>query len=104
MMLEILKGGLQSLQDYIAYHVLTCLIPAFLLAGGMVSFVSKEAIIRYLGIAARRLTSYILAAISSFLSLFVPARSFPFPAGSIIREPEWGPPSLSSGWRQQLTF
>lgn len=65
-MLEILKGGLQSLQDYIAYHVLTCLIPAFLLAGGMVSFVSKEAIIRYLGIAARRLTSYILAAISSF--------------------------------------
>jgi uncharacterized membrane protein YraQ (UPF0718 family) len=66
MILEILKGGLQALQDYIVYHVLTCLIPAFLLAGGMVSFVSKEAVIRYLGIAARRLTSYILAAISSF--------------------------------------
>jgi len=66
MFLEIIKGGLAALQDYIAFHVLTCLIPAFLLAGGMVSFVSKEAIIRYLGAAAKRITSYILAALSSF--------------------------------------
>lgn len=66
MIFEILKGGFQALEDYIAYHVLTCLVPAFLLAGGMVSFVSKEAIIRYLGVAAKRITSYILAAFSSF--------------------------------------
>jgi len=66
MLLEIFQGGLAALKDYIAYHVLTCLIPAFLLAGGMVSFVSKEAIIRYLGAAAKRITSYILAALSSF--------------------------------------
>jgi uncharacterized membrane protein YraQ (UPF0718 family) len=66
MLLEIFQGGLGALKDYIAYHVLTCLIPAFLLAGGMVSFVSKEAIIRYLGAAAKRITSYILAALSSF--------------------------------------
>ncbi len=63
---EILVGGLRALQDYIAYHVLTCLIPAFLLAGGMVSFVSKEAVIRYLGAATHRLTTYIFAALSSF--------------------------------------
>jgi len=66
MLVEIFQGGLAALKDYIAYHVLTCLIPAFLLAGGMVSFVSKEAIIRYLGAAAKRITSYILAALSSF--------------------------------------
>ncbi len=66
MVLELVKGGLKALEDYIAYHVITCLIPAFLLAGGMVSFVSKEAVIRYLGAGARRLTSYIIAAVSSF--------------------------------------
>jgi len=66
MLVEIFQGGLAALKDYIAYHVLTCLIPAFLLAGGMVSFVSKEAIIRYLGAAAKRIASYILAALSSF--------------------------------------
>lgn len=32
MLLEILIGGLVALQEYIALHVVTCLIPAFLLA------------------------------------------------------------------------
>jgi len=30
-------AGLLALQDYVALHVLTCLIPAFLLAGGLVA-------------------------------------------------------------------
>lgn len=66
MILEILSGGIQALKDYIALHVLTCLIPAFLLAGAVVSFISKEAIIRYLGTAARRVHAFFLASISSF--------------------------------------
>ncbi len=61
-----LVGGLYALQDYVALHVLTCLIPAFLLAGGIVTFVSREAIIGYLGAAARRLQSYGIAAGGSF--------------------------------------
>ena len=32
--IDALLGGLYALKDYIALHVLTCLIPAFLLAGG----------------------------------------------------------------------
>jgi hypothetical protein len=63
---EILIGGFLALKDYIALHVLTCLVPAFLLAGAMVSFISKEAIIRYLGAAANRFYSFFLSAISSF--------------------------------------
>lgn len=66
MIIEVLKGGLLALQDYIALHVLTCLIPAFLLGGAMVSFISKEAVIRYLGAAANRLYSFFLASVSSF--------------------------------------
>ncbi|MFB0566665.1 MAG: permease [Candidatus Aminicenantaceae bacterium] len=66
MILEVIMGGVEALKEYIALHVLTCLIPAFLLAGAMVSFVSKEAIIRYLGIAARRIYSFFLATFGSF--------------------------------------
>jgi len=66
MILDVILGGFQALKEYIALHVLTCLIPAFLLAGAMVSFISKEAIIRYLGTAARKIHSFFLAAFGSF--------------------------------------
>ena len=52
MILDLFFAGLLALREYIALHVLTCLIPAFLLAGAMVSFISKEMIIRYLGYTA----------------------------------------------------
>ncbi|MBN1152142.1 MAG: permease [Dehalococcoidia bacterium] len=66
MLLNLIEGGLYALKDYIALHVLTCLIPAFLLAGGIVTFISREAIIGYLGAAARRLQSFGIAAGGSF--------------------------------------
>jgi len=59
-------AGLIALKDYIALHVLTCLVPAFLLAGGIVTFVSREAIIGHLGAAARKLSSFGIAAGGSF--------------------------------------
>ena len=62
----LLYGGLNALKEYIALHVLTCLIPAFLLAGGIVTFVSREAIIGYLGAATRKLSSFSIAAGGSF--------------------------------------
>jgi uncharacterized membrane protein YraQ (UPF0718 family) len=61
-----LMGGLISLRDYIALHVLTCLIPAFLLAGGVITFISRESIIGYLGSAARKITSFGIATGGSF--------------------------------------
>lgn len=66
MVIDILFGGLNALKEYIALHVLTCLIPAFLLAGGIVTFVSRETIIGYLGAAARKLSSFGTAAGGSF--------------------------------------
>lgn len=66
MFLDTLMGGVQALEEYVALHVLTCLVPAFLLAGAMVSFVSKEAIIRYFGMAARKVQSFFLATFGSF--------------------------------------
>ncbi|MCS7217328.1 MAG: permease [Candidatus Bipolaricaulota bacterium] len=62
----IILSGFKALQDYIALHVLTCLVPAFLLAGALVTFVSREAIVRYMGAATSKLKSFALAAGGSF--------------------------------------
>jgi len=66
MILDLLRAGILALKDYVALHVLTCLIPAFLLAGAMVTFVSRETILRYLGTRARKTTAFPLAAGASF--------------------------------------
>lgn len=63
---SLLIAGLQALKEYIALHVLTCLIPAFLLAGAIVAFVSKEAIMQRLGAAASKTASFSTAAGASF--------------------------------------
>jgi uncharacterized membrane protein YraQ (UPF0718 family) len=66
MLWEILWGGVVALKDYVATHVLTCLVPAFLLAGGIVSFVNREVVLDYLGEKAGKLKSFSLAGVSSF--------------------------------------
>jgi hypothetical protein len=64
--MDVLLSGFEALREYIALHVLTCLIPAFLLAGGIVTFVSRETIIGYLGAAAQKIKSFAIAAGGSF--------------------------------------
>jgi hypothetical protein len=66
MIAALLMAGIEALKDYIGLHVLTCLIPAFLLAGAIVAFVSKEAVMRRLGAAANKTASFSMAAGASF--------------------------------------
>ena len=61
--IALLLAGVVALKEYIALHVVTCLIPAFLLAGAIVTFVSRESIIGYLGSAARKVSSFGIAAV-----------------------------------------
>jgi len=67
MITDLLTAGLLALKDYIATHVLTCLVPAFLLAGGMVTFIRREAVLEYLGESASKLRSFSMASVGSFL-------------------------------------
>jgi uncharacterized membrane protein YraQ (UPF0718 family) len=67
MVMDLVLAGLKALQDYVATHVLTCLVPAFLLAGAMVTFVRREAVLALLGEQAGKLRSFSLASLSSFL-------------------------------------
>jgi uncharacterized membrane protein YraQ (UPF0718 family) len=56
-------------------------VPAFLLAGGMVAFIPKETILRYLGIAANRIRSFIIAAFASFFVAACSCTVIPVSAG-----------------------
>ncbi|MEK7408240.1 MAG: permease [Acidobacteriota bacterium] len=67
MLEDLAVAGFLVLKDYIATHVLTCLVPAFLLAGAMVTFISREVILDYLGEKAGKVQSFSLGAVSSFL-------------------------------------
>ena len=67
MLADIISAGLLALNDYIATHVLTCLVPAFFLAGAMVTFIRREAVLSLLGEKVNKLRSFSLASGSSFL-------------------------------------
>jgi uncharacterized protein len=66
MLAELFFAGLAAVQDYVATHVLTCLVPAFLLAGAMVTFIDRDLILDKLGARASKLKSFPLAAGGSF--------------------------------------
>lgn len=50
--------------EYAREHVVLCLLPAFWISGAIAVFVSKGAVMRYLGPAARRTVAYGVAAVS----------------------------------------
>lgn len=51
------QSGLEAfmmLQEYAREHVLTCLIPAFFIAGAIAVFVSQASVLKYFGASARK--------------------------------------------------
>jgi hypothetical protein len=81
MILDIVMGGLLALKEYVALHVVTCLIPAFLLAGGIIAFTSRDTIIKYLGTKAKNIISFPLAAVSSIFIAVCSCTVIPISAG-----------------------
>ncbi|MBP8980043.1 MAG: permease [Syntrophobacterales bacterium] len=63
---SLIVAGLLAIKDYVATHVLTCLVPAFLLAGAMVAFINQQAILTVLGEKADKLKSFSMASVASF--------------------------------------
>lgn len=59
-----LLSGLESVADYLAQHVLTCLVPAFFIAGAIAAFIKKDVILKYFGPKVKKRISYALASVS----------------------------------------
>jgi uncharacterized protein len=70
-LLQLFLGAMESsylaLIDYLSFHVLLCLIPAFFISGAMVVFIPTETIMKYLGPDAKSYISYPFAAIAGLL-------------------------------------
>ncbi|HEQ71013.1 MAG TPA: permease [Spirochaetia bacterium] len=52
------------LQEYARDHVLFCLVPAFFIAGAIMVFLNQQAVIKYLGPTAKKITAYSVASVS----------------------------------------
>lgn len=78
---SLLWSGWLSLLDYLAAHVLLCLLPAFVIAGYMSAMIPKETITRYLGPKAPRMISYPAAAMGGFLLAVCSCTILPLFAG-----------------------
>ncbi len=90
-LLHLMNVGLQSVQEYLALHVLLCLIPAFFLAGAIASLFSKESVLKYFGADAPKYISYSVAAVSGCLLAVCSCTVLPLFAGIFKRGAGIGP-------------
>lgn len=91
MFTELLIAGWQALTEYLSAHVLTCLIPAFFIAGAIAVFVSQTAVIRYFGPQAKRWLAYTVASLSGAILAVCSCTILPLFAGIRQRGAGLGP-------------
>ncbi len=87
----LLQSGWTGLLDYLAAHVLLCLVPAFIIAGFLSSMIPKEAITRFLGPKATKWISYPAAAVGGFILAVCSCTILPLFAGIWKRGAGLGP-------------
>ncbi|MFO8132661.1 MAG: permease [Thermoplasmatota archaeon] len=92
-MMEIAQAGIDMLASYLSEHVLTCLIPAFFIAGAIAAFVSKQSILRYFGAQAKKYVSYSIASVSGAILAVCSCTVLPLFAGIYKRGAGIGPAS-----------
>ena len=86
---ELLWAGVNGLIEYLSLHVITCLVPAFFLAGAISSLFSKETILRYF--SGKKSISYAIAAVSGCLLAVCSCTVLPLFAGIYRKGAGLGP-------------
>ncbi len=79
------------LQDYAREHVITCLIPAFFIAGAIAVFVSQASVLKYFGARASKILSYSVASVSGSVLAVCSCTVLPLFAGIYTRGAGIGP-------------
>ncbi|MBC2714807.1 MAG: permease [Desulfobacteraceae bacterium] len=91
---KIRQAGFESfmmLQEYAREHVLTCLIPAFFIAGAIAVFVSQAAVLKYFGAQAKKVLAYSVASVSGTVLAVCSCTVLPLFAGIYTRGAGIGP-------------
>ncbi len=86
-----LLSGMNAVIEYLAAHVVTCLIPAFFIAGAIAAFVKKDAILKYFSPDARKSVSYGIASISGVVLAVCSCTILPMFAGILKKGSGIGP-------------
>ena len=76
-----LQAGLQTLLEYLSAHVLTCLIPAFFIAGAIAALLKTEMVLKYFGADAPKWLCYSVAATSGTILAVCSCTILPMFAG-----------------------
>jgi len=84
-------SGLKFLNEYSRQHILTCLLPAFFIAGAISVFIKKDYILRYLGPKAKKYIAYSLASVSGAILAVCSCTILPLFAGIRKRGAGLGP-------------
>jgi uncharacterized membrane protein YraQ (UPF0718 family) len=84
-------SGLALLHEYARKHVLTCLLPAFFIAGAIAVFVKKDSILQLLGPTAKKYIAYPLASVSGAILAVCSCTILPLFAGIYKRGAGIGP-------------
>ncbi|QSH40092.1 permease [Lentisphaerota bacterium ZTH] len=84
-------GALQLVKWYAREHVLFCLLPAFFIAGGISTFISKAAVIKYFGAKANKFIAYSVASLSGVILAVCSCTVLPLFAGIYKRGAGIGP-------------
>ncbi len=79
--------ALMMLREYAREHVLTCLVPAFFIAGAISVFVSQASVLKYFGVQAKRWLSYSVASVSGAVLAVCSCTVLPLFAGIYSRGP-----------------
>jgi hypothetical protein len=90
-LLSMLRGGLDALQDYILAHTLTCLVPAFFIAGAMSALFPKDKILKYLGEKTKAYISYPISVVAGLFLAVCSCTVLPLFAGIRQRGGGLGP-------------
>ena len=86
-----LQAGLTTLLEYLSAHVLTCLVPAFFIAGAISALLHKETVLKYFGADAPKWLCYSVAATSGTILAVCSCTILPMFAGIEKRGAGIGP-------------
>ncbi|MBK8979031.1 MAG: permease [Planctomycetes bacterium] len=85
--------SLAMLREYARDHVLTCLVPAFFVAGAIAVLLSQDSVLRYLGPRASKPIAYAVASVSGTVLAVCSCTVLPLFAGIYRRGAGLGPAS-----------
>ena len=91
LLIIIFRSGLETLMEYLSLHVLTCLVPAFFIAGAIAALLSKETILKYFGADTKKWISYSVASLSGTVLAVCSCTILPMFAGIHRRGAGIGP-------------